>query len=139
MLPSLLVAALFATLTVVLVASRFLLSAGDARRGLDRAIVNHHPPQGGGFALALPTNRHPSSTARLRVPCRANPTAMGDARASDPERFTCRRIPRQNQQGSVGHVLQTGSTGAVPRIVPSHMDSIAYPRGCPTPLNAVRW
>ena len=40
------------------------------------AEVNHHPPKGGGFALALPTSRHPSSTARLRVPCRANPAAV---------------------------------------------------------------
>ncbi len=39
MLLSACVAALLATLTVVLVASRFLLGAGDARRGLDRAIM----------------------------------------------------------------------------------------------------
>ena len=45
-------------------------------KGSGILAVNHHPPKGGGFALALPTSRHPSSTARLRVPCRANPAAV---------------------------------------------------------------
>ncbi len=72
-------------------------------------LVNHHPPKGGGFALALPTSRHPSSTARLRVPCRANPAAIAYAEAYDREPFTWRRFPRQNSIGSVGNVRETVS------------------------------